>query len=244
MEYGKKCDIKDIKKEVLAFVDEDNTIDNVVYDLYGTLIDIHTDEENKNFWKKFAKYLRKHGITYEYKMLRKEYVRLCRKYKEILEKELPGKKVEIELLDVFYELCTIKNRNFTREDTIKAAEYFRETSRAYLRVYEGVFEMFDELKKRGKKVWLLSNAQTVFTVPEIKSTGLYDCFDGITISSEAKVKKPDASFAQFLFDKYPESFTDPSRCLMVGNEYGADGMVAKNSGMKYLYTVSNLTPAE
>lgn len=240
-DYGKACHISQMKDEVLKWVDEDATIDNVVFDLYGTLLDIHTDEDPKNFWKKFAKYLRKQGVHYEYKAVRSEYLRLCAYYKTKLRAELPGNEVEIEISDVFYDLCTVKNKNFTREQSDKAGVYFRELSRAYLRVYPGVFEMFHELRQRGKKIWLLSNAQAVFTNPELDETGLRNCFDGIAISSDARVRKPDADFAKYLFNMYPDNFADPDRCLMVGNEYGCDGMVAKNSGMKYLYTESNLT---
>ena len=55
--YGKKrrvnmtkCDIKDIKASVIEEVTQSRA-KHAVFDLYGTLVDIHTDEEQKNFWK-------------------------------------------------------------------------------------------------------------------------------------------------------------------------------------------------
>ena len=47
---------------------------SIMFDLYGTLIDIHTDEENNKFWKNVAL------NTIEYKKftpenLKKEYLR-------------------------------------------------------------------------------------------------------------------------------------------------------------------------
>lgn len=39
--------------------------ENYIFDLYGTLIDIHTDESSKNFFKKYAKWLRNQGFYFE-----------------------------------------------------------------------------------------------------------------------------------------------------------------------------------
>lgn len=38
--------------------------ENYIFDLYGTLIDIHTDEEEKALWKALAKFYRAHGAFY------------------------------------------------------------------------------------------------------------------------------------------------------------------------------------
>lgn len=213
--------------------------ENIVFDLYGTLIDIHTDEENKNFWKKFAKYLRKHGMKYDYKCARAVYLLLCDKYTKKLQSENPDKKIEIEIRDVFYDMCRIARPNVTRKESDKVAEEFRKMSTVYIRLYDDVFDMLETLKKAGKKVWLLSNAQSVFTLPEMKRLGILPYFDGIAISSDAGVKKPDKAFAGYLFEKYS---LNPTECLMVGNEFASDVEVAKASGMEWIYVVSNLTP--
>ena len=200
--------------------------------------------EQKNFWKKLAKFLRRHGVHYEYKELKKEYARLCKKYSRLLQEKYPDNKIEINISDVFYELCILKNSRITREFSDAFGYIFRTESREYVRVYEGVYEMLDELHAMGTKVWLLSNAQSIFTMPELEKLDLVRYFDGITISSDAGFKKPDAAFADYLFKKYPEAEIKPNECLMVGNEYGSDGKVAENAGMNFLYVVSNLTPAD
>ena len=35
--------------------------ENYIFDLYGTLIDIHTDEGEQKLWKALAKYYRQNG---------------------------------------------------------------------------------------------------------------------------------------------------------------------------------------
>ena len=220
------CNIADIRDSVINEVERTGA-EHAVFDLYGTLVDIHTDEEEKNFWKKLAKFLRRHGVHYEHKELKREYMRLCRKYSSLLQNRYPDNKIEIRV---------------TREFSDAFGYIFRTESRAYFKVYDGVYDMLGELNRQGVKVWLLSNAQAIFTMPELEQLGLVRYFDGIAISSDAGFKKPDAKFAAYLFAKYPEADITPEKCLMVGNEYGSDGKVAENAGMNFLYAVSNLTP--
>ena len=55
---------------------------NYIFDLYGTLVDIHTDEYSKNFFKKYAKWLRKQGCYLEWKLFRRLYTSIEREYSE------------------------------------------------------------------------------------------------------------------------------------------------------------------
>lgn len=65
---------------------------------------------------------------------------------------------------------------------------FRAISIEELKLFPGVPEMLQRLKDAGKKVFLLSNAQALFTAPEISLLGLTKYFDGILLSSDAGVK--------------------------------------------------------
>jgi len=38
--------------------------ENYIFDLYGTLVDIHTDEEDESLWKALAEYYGKYGADY------------------------------------------------------------------------------------------------------------------------------------------------------------------------------------
>ena len=56
--------------------------------------------------------------------------------------------------------------------TAKYRERFKDTGIYENKVYPGVPEMLQRLKDAGKKVFLLSNAQALFTAPEISLLGL------------------------------------------------------------------------
>ncbi len=214
-------------------------MNNIVFDLYGTLVDIHTDEYSKNFWKKFAKNLRKNGIHYNYKDTQAEYLSLCALHTRKMQESHLDTLVEINISDVFYDMCRKKRASISRSQSDAIGRKFRELSTDYIRIYDDTIEVLTSLKAHNKKIWLLSNAQELFTIPELEKLGLAEYFDGIAISSVAGIKKPDAGFAEYLFSQYD---LDASDCIMIGNEYASDVMVAKNSGMGYVYILSNLTP--
>lgn len=50
--------------------------DNYVFDLYGTLVDIHTEEDFPKLWEKLALFFGYYGAIYEPKELQKRYAAL------------------------------------------------------------------------------------------------------------------------------------------------------------------------
>ena len=82
------------------------------------------------------------------------------------------------------------------------AASFRAMSLKYIKLYDGALDLLRSLKEAGGKVYLLSNAQSSFTKPELKLLGIYDEFDGIVISSDEGCKKPDVKFYQTILKRY------------------------------------------
>ena len=99
--------------------------------------------------------------------------------------------------------------------------------------------MLKRLKDAGKKVFLLSNAQALFTAPEISLLGLTPYFDGILLSSDAGVKKPDPAFYEMLLNRY---HLDPKECLMTGNDDIADCHGAASAGIASRYVATRQSP--
>ena len=200
---------------------------NILFDLYGTLIDIHTDEEKGSFWKAFSK------RTFEYHPYKKE--ELKRKYFDYCIK-LSNEVDEIDILEVFREL-------FHQDlDTTKLiASEFRRLSTKYIRLYPGVKKLLSKLREDGHNIYLLSNAQESFTIPELNKFELVPYFDGIAISSMYGYKKPSSSFYYALISKYNLGI---SNTIMIGNDYECDYKAAKSLGLKAIYIHSNLTPKD
>ena len=125
---------------------------NYIFDLYGTLIDIETDENRLLFWKKLAE---RFQLGDNYSALRKQYLSLCEK----AQKKNPLVHAEIDLAPIFREL-------FQTDDDQKIAYMayeFRKMSRKKFRLFPGVTETLETIRKRGGHCYLLSNAQALFT---------------------------------------------------------------------------------
>ena len=198
-------------------------MDNIMFDLYGTLIDIHTDESPDVFWESFALSTQKYKV-YDYLDLKEKYLLKC--------EELHKIKEEIELLDVFKFL-------FEVEDANEIAMTFRKLSTRYIKKYKGVDKLLTYLKDKGCKIYLLSNAQASFTMPEMKELDLVKYFDGIAISSDYGVKKPNTDFYLKAMNNFG---LNPENTWMVGNDYECDIYPAKKLGLKTIYIESNLSP--
>lgn len=194
---------------------------NFIFDLYGTLIDIWTDEERPEFWEDVSTLL---GDGEEKaRSVREEYLSLC-KAEKVREDQ------EINLLLVFEKM--LESRGIDRSHAPSFAEEFRRLSMVHLRCFYGVKSMLRELRASGCGVYLLSNAQSCFTIPELWATGLYQLFDGILISSDAGVKKP----APQIFDIAFKSFgITAENSVYVGNDLRDDVLGASGVGMKTVY---------
>jgi len=195
---------------------------NFVFDLYGTLVDIHTDETGEKFKKAVAKYFCRADFW-------EEYLRLC------AEADTGEENCEIDLSAVFKTLLNGADDKKVAE----AAKFFREKSRTRLKVYRGVYSLLQALKDGGGRLFILSNAQACFTLDELKTLKLTEYFDGISLSSEFGKKKPAKEFFLSLLKKYGLSARET---VYIGNDYRADIFGAKAAGLSTAYIKSNLSP--
>lgn len=209
-------------------------IDNYVFDLYGTLIDIHTDEWRPKTWKKFIKVLDDRKIKHPaYYQLRADHFRLDRAYRKKALEDGPFKVPEIDILPVFNDMfVSYGNAPMSKEQLWDIAAAFRVVSRDYYRLFPGVEEYFEKLHKLGKKVYILSNAQASYTVQEIENFGLDKITDGYIISSDYGCMKPDKAFYDALVKKYK---LDISKTLMHGDSYENDYKGALEAGWQAVH---------
>lgn len=206
---------------------------NYIFDLYGTLIDIRTDEEDDALWEKMVMVYGYKECHYSVFEMRRHYKELCAREKAKIKAQFPKRtNVDFDLRIVFRELYEIKGYTPTDEEVDLTASFFRCTSTKFIKLYDGVIDFLESLKKKGKKIYLLSNAQRSFTVPELKMMGLYDYFDGIFISSDLCASKPSVDFFDALFKKYKLKKIES---IMIGNDFISDISGAYEFGIRSLY---------
>lgn len=224
--------------------------ESFVFDLYGTLVDIRTDEGKEEVWEKLALFYGYYDAHYTPQELKIRYEVLVSGKEEVqrglLNTKNLGKKddmheshPEIKIEEVFRSLFLEKGVEADEILAIHAGQFFRVLSTEYVRLYEGTEEMLQALKETGKKIYLLSNAQRIFTEYEMHTLGIAKYFDDIFISSECGVKKPDSRFFEMLLQKHG---IDTNKSIMVGNDGKSDIGGAKSVGMDTLYVHSNISP--
>ncbi|MCD7785404.1 MAG: HAD family hydrolase [Oscillospiraceae bacterium] len=204
-----------------------------IFDFYGTLCDIRTDESKPELWEKLSLFYSFNGADYTPEELKNSYFRIVSE----LEKEFR----EIQIERVFKELFIRKDVPADDTLAIHTGQFFRILSIEHLRLYDGVKEMLEKLRSSGRKVYLLSNAQRIFTEYELKYLGIWFSFDDIFISSDHNSKKPDIEFYNKLIEKHD---IDVSTAIMIGNDGTCDIAGAKSAGLHTLYIKSDISPDE
>ncbi|WP_297427807.1 HAD family hydrolase [Clostridium sp.] len=209
---------------------------NYIFDLYGTLVDIKTNENSKILWEKLALFYSFNGASYDAKSLKNSYKNKVKEIQlSISNTDYPDFPIET----VFESLFKDKNVHVSL-DTLKAtAQMFRVLSIKHLKLYDGVLDLLNLLKQRKKKIFLLSNAQRIFTLYEMKILGIDKYFDGILFSSDCFVCKPDAKFYNKLLNEFN---IDINSSIMIGNDPIADIEGSNYLGLDSLYIDSNLSP--
>lgn len=199
-----------------------------IFDLYGTLVDIRTDEGGRRLWQLTALYFARHGARYTAPELHREYLRLC----AAEQAKSSDPYYEFDLRRVFDALYREKGVTPDQHLVADTAWFFRLTSTRKLRLYPWVLPVLGRIRKSGAGIYLLSNAQACFTLPELNALGIADAFDGIVLSSDAGVRKPSPAIMRRLLDTYG---LDPADCLMTGNDRRADVAVARSCGVDSLF---------
>lgn len=217
---------------------------NCIFDLYGTLVDIHTDERLPRLWAEMAAWYREHGADYVRNELRDAYFRTVRQMEggaASRTDDAHEAHPEIRLELVFQQLFRTKGVDAGSDLAVRTGKWFRKGSLRYIRLYNGAAELLKALRANGQGVWLLSNAQHIFTARELQALGIEPLFDGIYLSSDYGCKKPDRRFFELLLNQRGIA---PESAIMVGNDGECDIRGARAVGLSTLYIRSNISPAE
>lgn len=211
---------------------------NYLFDLYGTLADVHTDERKDELWEKLSVWLASEGARYTPKELENAYFSRVKQL-EASAKAARGAWAEIDIADVFSEFYTLRGIEPTKERIECVTKLFRLLSLEKLRLYPGVEALMQRLHGAGKRVFLLSNAQYLFTWPEICALGLDKYFDGVIISSVEGLKKPDVRLYRLALERFALA---ASETVMVGNDDRADCHGAATAGLDSMYVYTEQSP--
>jgi putative hydrolase of the HAD superfamily len=201
----------------------------VVSDISTTLIDIKTDEDDKEAYRQLASYLKYQGVYLsadEIKWFFFEKKALQKKYSK---EAFP----ELDYRRIWYEILRENQYAYSGPDIDKStivpdiAKLHRALTVKKIKLYRGVYETLAGLKPRYK-MGIVSDSQVDHAYPELKMLGIHGFFDAVVVSAEFGYRKPDVRlFAECL----RRLDVRPQEALYVGNDTFRDVKGAKDAGM-------------
>lgn len=213
---------------------------NYIFDFYGTLVDIHTDEERPALWKQMSQLYSVYGADYDPEQLKKAFYEQCRDAEDALQSEMNISYAEIDLTKIFIFLLKHAPKYHQVQHTILdmnewvygTANTFRILSRTELKTYPYTIQVLKRLKRLGCHVFILSNAQRIFTMPEMEQSGILSYADGVYISSDYRMKKPES---EFLAELLNQERLKKDESVMIGNDCQSDIASAVSNQMHSIF---------
>lgn len=232
----------------------------VLFDIYGTLVDVQTDEAGMGAYELLSKYL-----EYKHVYLTPDQVKWF--YHEEFARRLgsePGRPASMDdfrqyiranprsypdddIRDVFktiVERCRAIREENLDHTAADLSHLFRSATRKRLFVYPTIRSGLKVLREKYR-LGIVSNAQEAFTPEELDIYGLREHFDIIVLSSQVKLKKPNPAIFQAALEQIGVA---PKEAVFVGNDLTADIMGASAMGMKTIligrqqYNIVGVTP--
>ncbi|RJR19449.1 MAG: HAD family hydrolase [Desulfobacteraceae bacterium] len=210
------------------------SIQGILFDLYGTLIDIETDESMDEIYRGIAHFLTYHGLYIHRGEVRDSYYRIMKDQRDKSREEHP----EIDVLsiwDTFLSQQGVKSSPARRRLAKTLAQIYRGISRKRLALYPEAKGVLENLKK-SCRLALVSDAQQCYAIPEIRALSLEGYFDSIIISSEYGFRKPDP---RLIIKALSSMSLHKGQVLFVGNDMYRDIYGAKLLGIRTVLFQSN-----
>ena len=120
------------------------------------------------------------------------------------------------LVDAFAEYY-----GFSKEDSEKATAFYRETFRVKglfeNRVYDGIYEMLEELKQKGKKLVIATSKPEEFTLRILKHFDLLKYFDFVAAATFDSTRNTKDKVIEYALENV--DISDKSKVVMVGDRH-------------------------
>jgi len=210
----------------------------IIFDINGTLINIHTDEGCEDIYRGISHFLTYQGIRIHRWDLRDEYYQLMESQRRSSAEDYPefdAVALWREFLQRRPDACLALPEEKLRVLPLVLAEMYRGISRFRLRLYPEVKNILDDLAGRYKLA-ALSDAQSAWAVPEMRALGIAGYFNPIIVSSDCGFRKPDSRIFRAALNGLG---LEPCDALFVGNDMFRDVYGAKQLDLKTIFFSSN-----
>ncbi len=199
----------------------------VFFDLYGTLIEIRTDEYDPWVYSVLSQYLSYHSVNIDAEELKRGYFDGIRQHLEQSTEPYP----EVDIYKVFHNIMhKYGSKKYSETIVLDTIMLFRSLTIRQFGVFPGLYEALVSIGKRYKTA-IISDAQWSFSESEIKKLGLDRFFRLRILSSRFGFKKPDTRMFTMAMGKMKVT---PDESVYIGDNPPKDIVGAKKAGMKFI----------
>jgi putative hydrolase of the HAD superfamily len=209
-------------------------IRGIIFDLYGTLIDIETDESMEEIYRAIANFLTYKEIYIHGGDVRDLYYQLLSQEKEKSREEYPEISVQA-IWKAFLARHGLGVGSGCHELAVTLAYLYRGISRKRLQLYPSVRRVLDELQPRYR-MGIVSDGQPCWVLPEMRALGLGAYFNPVIVSADHGFRKPDPRLIEKALHLMGVTSSD---VLFVGNDMYRDIHGASRLNIKTIFFGSN-----
>lgn len=199
------------------------TIEAVLFDVYGTLIDILTDEQDPEVWARLARWLRYHGLDAHAAPLRHHFFERVEEMKEASREAHP----EVDLFGVFRHLLHTLGGPDAAALAPETMRLFRVLTMQHFAPFPDALPTLRRLRQRFR-IGIISDAQRLFLEPELRLAGITPWPEVCVVSSDHGYRKPDPRLFALALDALGVA---PQRALYIGDSVRRDICGARAAGL-------------
>ena len=215
------------------------SIKGIIFDVNGTLIDIHTNEWHDDVYRVMSNLLSYQGVELNPEVIKDLFFRIIKEQRVASGERQP----EFDAIGVFREIVAQHATDFTRALPHEKreqlprflAEVHRAASRVRLKLYPGVEETIQQLHAYYA-LSIVSDAQSAYALPELNAVGLSGYFDPIIVSGDVGYRKPDERLFEAALSAMKLA---PAEVVFVGNDLYRDVHGPQKLGIKTVFFKSS-----
>jgi putative hydrolase of the HAD superfamily len=197
----------------------------ILFDVYGTLVDIHTNEGRDEVFDMVSRFLEYRRVFIQGRELKESYF-------DELDKQIARsreKHPEVDAAQAFGRVLRERGGTTDRYLAMITLQLYRSLCRDRMRLFDDTFWTLSEFGKRYR-LGIVSDAQRFFCKPELRALRVEDFFDTVVISSDFGFRKPDPRLFHIALSVLD---VPASEAAYIGNRYETDLVGAKRAGLAY-----------
>jgi len=197
-------------------------ITTVLFDVYGTLIDIHTNEQRDDIFETLSRFLEYRRIFVPARILKELYFSELHQQFARSRERFP----EVDVARAFEHVLREQGRTADRYMTMVTTQLYRSLSRERFGLFPDTFWTLTDFRK-GYRMGLVTDAQRLYACPELQTLRIEEFFDARVISSDFGFRKPDPRLFHIALAALDST---PEQTAYIGNKYETDLLGAKQAG--------------